>query len=572
MARRIVRTIIQFAVLSIAILAVVFFLDLRYRLLPQSIHHFLPEHHAGKVVTDVTYISCSRLQLLSKCGLEANEGWIKINKDVFLGQHWISQGYVHIKLKREEEFSATAGDRVVVDIKAGRLQPQLLPTDKEDAKWESRPGGLWIKRQSKLVDDAVTAVDILYGADAVEVRPGWRLREGTMLVAEGVEVNGAKIAGVKITARNGPAVPVVKPVLRMRKDHKFKIIQVSDMHLSTGVGKCRDALPAETADSCEADPRTLEFIAKILDDEKPDLAILSGDQVNGETSPDAQTAIFKFAEVFINRKIPYATILGNHDDEGNLSREQVMKITEGLPYSLSEVGPELGAIITDKKGRQVREGGVGNYLIEVLANKNDHSAITIYMMDTHSYSPQEKTYHGYDWIKPSQISWFKHTHASLKQKHEQYTYLHLDMAFIHIPLPEYRPPNPPSVKNKDLPMVGAYREPSTASNYNSKFTDALLEAGVGVVSAGHDHVNDYCLLHTSTEGENKSKAGGVWLCYAGGSGFGGYGGWGGYHRRVRLWEVDAPADRITTWKRVEHGVEGRVDSQVVIEGGRVVAP
>lgn len=106
-----------------------------------------------------------------------------------------------------------------------------------------------------------------------------------------------------------------------------------------------------------------------MDEEKPDFAVLSGDQVNGDTAPDAQSAIFKFAEPFVKRNIPYATILGNHDDEGNLSREEIMKITSILPYSLSEVGPRLGGVTKDKKGREGREGGVGNYYVEVKTQK-----------------------------------------------------------------------------------------------------------------------------------------------------------------------------------------------------------
>lgn len=145
-----------------------------------------------------------------------------------------------------------------------------------------------------------------------------------------------------------------------------------DLHLSTGTGNCREAEPPSSATGCEADPRTLDFIAKVLDEEKPDFAVLSGDQINGDTAPDAQSAIFKFAEPFVKRKIPYATILGNHDDEGNLSREEIMKLTATLPYSLSEVGPDLGAVVNDKKGREKREGGVGNYYVEVKTQKYGH--------------------------------------------------------------------------------------------------------------------------------------------------------------------------------------------------------
>jgi hypothetical protein len=232
-----------------------------------------------------------------------------------------------------------------------------------------------------------------------------------------------------------------------------------------------------------------------------------------------------------------------------------MALTATLPYSLSEVGPPMGNVITDKKGREQREGGAGNYLVEVLAHSNDHSALTIYLFDTHSYSPDPKV-HGYDWVKDYQIDWFKKTTESLRDAHSKYTFMHLNMAFIHIPLPEYRLMGPP--------IVGKYREPPTPPVHNSGFKHALVEAGVSVVSAGHDHANDYCLA------DDVSPK--IWMCYAGGSGFGGYGGYGGYHRRVRIFEVDAPADRIRTWKRLEHEDPGPLDLQTIVEGGKVVAP
>lgn len=280
--------------------------------------------------------------------------------------------------------------------------------------------------------------------------------------------------------------------------------------------------------------------------------MLTGDQINGDTAPDVQTALYKFAEPFISRKIPFATILGNHDDESSMSREQIMKMTAALPYSLSEVGPEMGPLVKDRQGRLVREGGAGNYRVEVVAhNRAEHQALTLWFLDTHSYSPDPNV-EGYDWIKDYQIDWFKKTAESLKESHNKYTYIHMNMAFIHIPLPEYR--------LASIPMVGERRENPTAPRRNSGFQDAMVAAGVTVVSAGHDHANDYCLLDK------------MWLCYAGGSGFGGYGGYNNYIRRVRLFEIDAPADRIKTWKRVEWDDKGKVDLQTIVEGGKVVVP
>lgn len=168
--------------------------------------------------------------------------------------------------------------------------------------------------------------------------------------------------------------------------------------------------------------------------------------------------------MLIKHKIPYVTIFGNHDDEGSLGRKGQMALIETLPYSLSQAGPE-------------ELDGVGNYYIEILARgSSSHSALTLYLLDTHAYSPDERKFKGYDWIKDNQIEWFKNTAQSLKKKHKEYTHVHMDLAFIHIPLPEYRSAN--------MVYVGEWKELVTAPVFNSGFRDALVEQGVVLVSCG----------------------------------------------------------------------------------------
>jgi hypothetical protein len=89
---------------------------------------------------------------------------------------------------------------------------------------------------------------------------------------------------------------------------------------------------------------------------------------------------------------------------------------------------------------------------------------------------------------------------------------------------------------------------------------------VNFLTFSSDHVNEYCALET----ENDNPA--LWMCYGGGAGFGGYGGYGGYHRRVRFFDIDMNEARISTYKRVEHGdIEKKIDEQIIVEAGRVVA-
>ena len=184
--------------------------------------------------------------------------------------------------------------------------------------------------------------------------------------------------------------------------------------------------------------------------------------------------------------------------------------------------------------------------------------MTIYLLDSHSYSPDEKRYPGYDWIKSDQIDWFRATTKARKKARDKHgIYGHLNLAFIHIPLPEYR---------GLTERVGSRGEDESSPTLNSHFKDALVDGKVQVVSCGHDHVNDYCALSRNTDSHPE-----LWMCYAGGSGFGGYGG-DGYVRRVRVFETDSQEGLIRTWKRLEWGdMDKRLEEQVIVISGSVVA-
>ncbi len=134
----------------------------------------------------------------------------------------------------------------------------------------------------------------------------------------------------RLSVRRGRAKPNPdrhRQTLRAREDGKFKIVQISDTHSVTGVGVCKDAADARgrPLPDSEADPLTVDFLSGILDLEKPDLVLLTGDQVHHDV-PDTQSALFKMVAPLIERSIPYAAVFGNHDAEGTyaLSREWIV--------------------------------------------------------------------------------------------------------------------------------------------------------------------------------------------------------------------------------------------------------
>lgn len=106
--------------------------------------------------------------------------------------------------------------------------------------------------------------------------------------------------------------------------------------------------------------------------------------------------------------LPWAAILGNHDQESTMTREELMYFTSLMDYSLSQVNPP--ARYPSNKGMAAEVDGFGNYNLEVygapgsvLANS---SILNLYFLD----SGDREIVHGmrtYGWIKESQLQWLQ---------------------------------------------------------------------------------------------------------------------------------------------------------------------
>lgn len=169
----------------------------------------------------------------------------------------------------------------IIDIATG--SPNKL-NHRED--WQLVDYDIYIKR-ARLNDFAgshVTAIDLLYGADAAEPRSGWSLTGPVQIDSKDTHHEP------HITFRRGIEQPLPDiDGLSVKTDGTFKIMQISDLHLSTGVGNCMDPYPSPFTGECQADPKTFEFLDRVIAAERPDLIVLSGDQLDGESSPDAQS-------------------------------------------------------------------------------------------------------------------------------------------------------------------------------------------------------------------------------------------------------------------------------------------
>lgn len=288
-----------------------------------------------------------------------------------------------------------------------------------------------------------------------------------------------------------PAAP-----LRFGTDRRFKIVQFTDIHW-------KDESPHE--------PRLLAMMEAILDREKPDAAVLTGDSVHSPAR--SLEGCRKVVAPVVARAIPWAPILGNHDHEGDASRDEIAACFESLPLSLMDRGPaELG--------------GHGNYAVDVLHCDSDRAAARLYFLDSGTYSPlNARGVGGYAWITREQIRWFESASRGSDVP---------SLVFLHIPLPEFL-----SAWEKGG-AVGQKKETICAPELNSGFFTALVESGCVLGTfAGHDHDNDFAAhLH------------GITLCYGRSLGPDTYGKLARGARVIELFEGTAD---FASWIRDESG-------------------
>ncbi|XP_071739108.1 probable inactive purple acid phosphatase 29 [Rutidosis leptorrhynchoides] len=195
-----------------------------------------------------------------------------------------------------------------------------------------------------------------------------------------------------ITSSNGSGT---KQLRFNPENGKFRILQVTDMNFADGwMTPCEDVLPNQFA-HC-SDHMTSEFIYRLIEAEKPDLIVFTGYNIYGPDATDAVKSLNAAFSPAINSKIPWAAVLGNHDQESTLSRKNVMKHIVGMENTLSQLNPS-GFDDID---------GYGNYNLEVYGAEGssyvNDSILNLYFLDSGDYSTLPSAIPGYGWIKPSQ--------------------------------------------------------------------------------------------------------------------------------------------------------------------------
>ncbi|WP_298646209.1 PA14 domain-containing protein [uncultured Proteiniphilum sp.] len=235
------------------------------------------------------------------------------------------------------------------------------------------------------------------------------------------------------------------------KNGQFKIAQFTDLHWDNKSPGCAE---------------TVEVIKYVLSIENPDLAMLTGDII---TAPPAREGWLSVARIFEEAKMPWAVVLGNHDDETGVTREEVFDIIENLPYFVGEKGEKMT--------------GCGNYTLPIMSSDGTKIASVLYCLDSNN-KPAAHKYGHYDWIHADQIDWYRKTSAAYTANNNNQPLPSL--AFFHIPILEFN-----NIVGKET-TVGIQKEGVASPEINSGLFCSFIEKkDMMGVFVGHDHDNDY---------------------------------------------------------------------------------
>lgn len=258
--------------------------------------------------------------------------------------------------------------------------------------------------------------------------------------------------------------------LRFNENGSIKIMQFTDLHYTN---------------DDEADHKTVALMRKVLEAEKPDFVMVTGDMVYGEHNLLFLPKVFA---PLIEGSCPWSFVFGNHDSEWGHSRRE-----------LFEAGMKMKGCIVSHDPNSI--DGIGNHIIEI-KDKSNQTKWAIFAIDSGDYNPM-KFVGGYACVTGNQINWYKNKIYELENKYKDFSVL----AFQHIAVPEHLD------VFKYEKCYGIKREGCGSPRVNSGLFYAMLEAGhTKGLFVGHDHVNDYY-----------GELYGITLGYGRGGGYGTYG-------------------------------------------------
>lgn len=289
-------------------------------------------------------------------------------------------------------------------------------------------------------------------------------------------------------------------VWNIHSDRELKVMQLTDIHLGGGWM------------SIKKDDMALNAVAAMIQAEKPDFVVASGDIAypvffQAGTLNNMSGAKL-FAELMETLGVYWTACYGNHDTEAYsyYGRDDITELYEQYPHCLMRKGAE----------------GIDGYGNQVFNIVNSDGVITrsIFTVDSHSYVDGDifGIFWKYDSVHKNQIEWYRKT-VETNKKHNEMKLLESSNSdfsannptvfnpkstvFLHIPFAEYKTAWDEYVANgyADTENVkynygaAGEKDPTVYHGiYEDDFFETMLELNsTDSVFCGHDHLNNFSL-------------------------------------------------------------------------------
>ena len=312
--------------------------------------------------------------------------------------------------------------------------------------------------------------------------------------------------------------------LQFNDDGKFRIMQIADIQ-----------------DGPLLLDITRDYIEEMIVYAKPDLVVLSGDNISAGASTIGihaldlvlvKAAIGRYMSIFEEYNVPVAVVFGNHDAEELVSKEEQMEIY--MSYDCCVAVDEGEALY-----------GCGTYNVPIYS-KNDAGkvAYNLWMIDSNMYDDVRG---GYDYVHQDQIDWYVKKSNELKAQNGGKAVP--SMMFQHIVVNEIYDviSEVPASEKDNYEYVEEYNEETGAYKYyainpdnlrtgelnempcpgsydSEQFETVVAQGDVVAMFFGHDHKNSYEVEYQ-----------GVDLVNTPGVGFNSY---GDHNRGVRVIDIE----------------------------------
>ncbi len=281
------------------------------------------------------------------------------------------------------------------------------------------------------------------------------------------------------------------PPLMFDENGEFTVLHLTDFHEYMLI-EGKNFADITLVDNLK--PRLTQFIEACLEEVKPDLVVLGGDNIFGLSAVaefmDTPVSIKTYraiAELFEEHKQYWTLTFGNHDSESVLDKidylNEVVKYdyfiggTEDEKYFSAKVFPTDTLI-----GNSHADYYVGNYSIPVYDETGTQIAYNIFVLDSGSYTLTPPADVPYLSITREQTDWYLSESKKLEQESG---HIVPAVMFSHIPFAEM----------EDAYNAGNYLGGEEAgwmlSTIPSPIYDAILKRGdVKGVFFGHMHGSD----------------------------------------------------------------------------------